>query len=45
MRNYRNYVKGYLHIVILMFELTKKDFVFRWNPNLEVGIGLCSNFG
>jgi hypothetical protein len=30
---YKNYVKGYLRIAIPMFELTKKDFVFRWNPN------------
>jgi hypothetical protein len=30
---YKNYVKRYLRIVIPLFELTKKDYVFKWNPN------------
>jgi len=30
---YMNYVKGYLRITIPLFELTKKYFVFKWNPN------------
>jgi hypothetical protein len=32
-RYYRNYMKGYSHITIPLFKLTKKDYVFKWNPN------------
>ncbi len=34
-RYYRNYVKGYSHIAIPLFKLTKKDYVFKWNPNCQ----------
>jgi hypothetical protein len=32
---YRNYMKGYLQIAIPLFELTRKDFIFRWNFNYQ----------
>jgi hypothetical protein len=32
-RYYRNSMKGYSHIAIPLFELTKKDYVFKWNLN------------
>jgi len=28
-------VKGYSHIAIPLFELTKKDFIFRWTPTCQ----------
>jgi hypothetical protein len=31
--HYNNYVKGYSHMVVPLFELTKKDVVFLWNSN------------
>ncbi len=30
---YRNYVRGYFWIVVPLFDLTKKDIVFKWNHN------------
>jgi hypothetical protein len=32
---YKNYVKGYSCIAIPLFELTKKDFIFKWNLNYQ----------
>jgi hypothetical protein len=29
---YRKYIKGYSKVASLLFELTKKDVVFVWNP-------------
>jgi hypothetical protein len=29
---YRKYIKGYSKVAGLLFELTKKDVVFVWNP-------------
>jgi hypothetical protein len=28
-----NYMKGYSYIAIPLFNLTKKDYVFKWNFN------------
>ncbi len=30
---YMNYMKGYSYIAIPLFNLTKKDYVFKWNFN------------
>jgi hypothetical protein len=30
---YMNYMKGYSCIAIPLFDLTKKDYVFKWNFN------------
>jgi hypothetical protein len=32
---YRNYVKGYYHIAMPLFDLIKKDIVFKWNHNCQ----------
>lgn len=32
---YQNYVKGYFWIVMPLFDLTKKDIVFKWNHNCQ----------
>jgi hypothetical protein len=32
---YKNYVKGYSCKAIPLFELTKKDFIFKWNFNCQ----------
>lgn len=33
--HYKNYIKGYSHMAIPLFELTKKDVTFVWNPNYQ----------
>ncbi len=30
---YQNYVRGYFRITMPLFDLTKKDIVFKWNHN------------
>jgi hypothetical protein len=32
---YKSYVKGQSWIAIPLFDLTKKDMVFQWNPNCQ----------
>jgi hypothetical protein len=32
-RYYKNYPKGYSHMVVFLFELTTKDAMFLWNPD------------
>jgi hypothetical protein len=38
---YRNYVKGYSRIAIPLFDLTKKDNVFSWNPTIKIRLICC----
>lgn len=32
---YQNYIKGYSHIAIPLFELTKIDIMFMWTPQCQ----------
>jgi hypothetical protein len=34
-RYYRNYIRGYFHIAIPLFELTKNDIMFMWTPQCQ----------
>jgi hypothetical protein len=34
-RYYQNYVRGYFWIAMPLFDLTKKDIVFKWNHNYQ----------
>ncbi len=40
---YNNYVKGYSHMVVPLFEFTKKYVAFLWNSNYQNAFDMLKN--